>query len=200
MACVVCGCVGVWVCGCVGVCVCMYVCMCVCVCVCVCTLSLTQTHIHTYVYTYIHTHQFKPLEQQTVNEIPVETPVSGGMEAGLHGFMSGAGSESVRGGQGREERQSVSRAREPGDAQVDEKGRVERLAVAEGEREAGRVGGWEAGRDARTDSDAAAGGEEEEEEERRRKERKLVAALAALKEEVEALRKEQGTHSQKSAA
>jgi len=59
------------------------------------------------------------------------------MEAGLHGFMSGAGSESVRGGQGREERQSVSRAREPGDAQVDEKGRVERLAVAEGEREAG---------------------------------------------------------------
>jgi hypothetical protein len=130
----------------------------------------------------------------------IEITVTGGTEAGHQDFMSGAGSERVRGGKGSEERQSMGWAREPGDAQVDERGTVERLAVAEGEREAGRVGGWEAGRDARTDSDAAAGGEEEEEEERRRKERKLVAALAALKEEVEALRKEQGTHSQKSAA
>jgi hypothetical protein len=107
--------------------------------------------------------------------------------------MSGAGSERVRGGKGSEERQSMGWAREPGDAQVDERGRVERLAVAEGESEKGTVGGWEGGRDTRVDSDAAAGGEQEEEEERRKKDRKLVAALGALEEEVQALRKERGT-------
>ena len=48
------------------------------------------------------------------------------------------------------------------------------------------------GRDTRADSDAAAGGEQEEEEERRKKDRKLVAALGALEEEVQALRKERG--------
>ena len=36
------------------------------------------------------------------------------------------------------------------------------------------------------------GGEQEEEEERRKKDRKLVAALGALEEEVQALRKERG--------
>ena len=59
--------------------------------------------------------------------------------------MSGAGSERVRGGKGREERESMGWAREPGDAQVDERGRVERLAVAEGESERGGVGGWVGG-------------------------------------------------------
>jgi hypothetical protein len=70
--------------------------------------------------------------------------------------------------------------------------RVERLAVAEGDSERGWVGGWEGARDTRADSDAAAGGEQEEEEERRKKDRKLVAALGALEEEVQALRKERG--------
>ena len=161
--------------------ICMYVRVCVCVCVCVYAYVSVYILTHAETHTHTHTHQLKTLEQLTVNELPIEITVTGGAETGHQDLMSvesGAGSESVRETNGRENRQSMGWARGPGDA----------------------VGGWKGGRDAMADSDAAAGGEQEEEEERRKKERKLVAALAALEEEVQALRKERGTKSQKSVA